>query len=98
VYCQLRLNLPRRTKRRLPARVRQPLAVPAVANAVWALDFMSDCLCDGRRFRTLNVLDEGVREALTIEVDTSLPAKRVVRVLERLVELRGAPRAIRMYY
>jgi putative transposase len=96
VYCQLRLNLPRRTKRRLPARVRQPLAAPAVANAVWALDFMSDCLYDGRRFRTLNVLDEGVREALAIEVDTSLPAKRVVRVLERLVELRGAPRAIRM--
>ena len=96
VYCKLRLNLPRRVKRRLPARVRQPLAAPAVANAVWALDFMSDCLYDGRRFRTLNVLDEGVREALAIEVDTSLPAKRVVRVLERLVELRGAPRAIRM--
>jgi putative transposase len=98
VYCQLRLNLPRRAKRRLPVRVRQPLAVPAAANAIWSLDFMSDCLHDGRRFRTLNVLDEGVREALAIEVDSSLPGKRVVRVLERLVELRGAPRAIRMDY
>ncbi len=76
--------------------MRQPLAVPAAANAVWSLDFMSDCLYEGRRFRILNVLDEGVREALAIEVDTSLRAKRVVRVLERLVELRGAPRAIRM--
>lgn len=75
VYCKLRLNLPRRVKRRLPARVRQPLAAPAVANAVWALDFMSDCLYDGRRFRTLNVLDEGVREALAIELRYIQPGK-----------------------
>jgi putative transposase len=96
VYCQMHLNLPRRTKKRLPTRVRQPLAVPAAVNAVWAVDFMSDSLYDGRRFRTLNVLDEGVREALAIEIDTSLPARRVVRILSRLVELRGAPQAIRM--
>jgi transposase InsO family protein len=91
VYCAMKLNLPRRTKRRLPARLRQPLTVAAAVNQVWSLDFMSDCLYDGRRFRTLNVLDEGVREALGIEIDTSLPAKRVVRVLERLVDWRGAP-------
>jgi putative transposase len=96
VYCKMRLNLARRTKKRLPLRTRQPLAVPAAVNAVWSVDFMSDCLYDGRRFRTLNVIDEGVREALAIEIDTNLPAKRVVRVLERLVELRGIPRAIRM--
>ncbi len=96
VYCQLRLNLPRRTRKRLPDRLRQPLLVEAVVNAVWSLDFMSDCLYDGRRFRTLNVLDEGIRECLAIEVDTSLPAKRVVRVLDRLAQWRGAPRAIRL--
>jgi putative transposase len=96
VYCKLRLNLPRRTKKRLPVRLRQPLAVPAAVNAVWALDFMSDALWSGRRFRVLNVLDEGVREGLAIEVDTSLPAKRVVRVLDRLGELRGLPAALRM--
>jgi putative transposase len=96
VYCAMRLNLPRRTKRRLPARLRQPLTVDAAVNQVWSLDFMSDGLYDGRRFRTLNVLDEGVREALAIEIDTSLPAKRVVRVLERLVDWRGAPLAIRL--
>lgn len=96
VYCQMRLNLPRRTKKRLPIRLRQPLAVPAAVNAVWSIDFMSDSLYNGRRFRTLNVLDEGVREALAIEIDTSLPARRVVRVLTRLVELRGTPQAIRM--
>ena len=57
---------------------------------------MSDALWSGRRFRVLNVLDEGVREALAIEIDTSLPAKRVVRVLDRLGELRGLPSALRM--
>ena len=50
----------------------------------WAMDFMSDALYRGCRFRTLNVLDEGVREGLAIEVDTSLPAARVVRTLEQL--------------
>jgi putative transposase len=62
VYCQLRLNLPRRTKKRLPIRLRQPLVVVPQPNTVWAVDFMSDTLYGGRRFRTLNVLDEGVRE------------------------------------
>jgi putative transposase len=90
------LNLPRRTKKRLPQRLRQPLTVAAAVNAVRALDFMSDSLWSGRRFRVLNVLDEGVREALAIEIDTSLPAKRVVRVLDRLAELRGYPLALRM--
>ena len=49
-------------------------------NEVWALDFMSDTLYGGRRFRTFNILDEGVREGLAIEIDTSLPAERVVRI------------------
>ena len=96
VYCQLRLNLPRRTKKRLPVRFRQPLVVIPHPNAVWAIDFMSDTLYGGRRFRTLNILDEGVREGLAIEVDTSLPAERVVRVLEQVVAWRGQPQAIRL--
>lgn len=96
VYCALKLNLPRRTKRRLPQRVRQPLVAPAALNQVWALDFMADALYDGRRFRTLNVIDEGNREVLGIEVATSIPAVRVVRVLGELIELHGRPRAIRL--
>jgi putative transposase len=96
VYCQLRLNLPRRTKKRLPARLRQPLVVIPHPNAVWAVDFMSDTLYGGRRFRSLNVLDEGVREGLAIEIDTSLPAERVIRVLEQVVAWRGQPLAIRL--
>jgi len=96
VYCQLRLNLPRRTKKRLAARPRQPLVVVPQPNTVWAVDFMSDTLYGGRRFRTLNILDEGVREGLAIEVDTSLPAERVVRVLEQVVAWRGQPQALRL--
>ena len=96
VYRQLRLNLPRRTKKRLPLRLRQPLIVLPQPNAVWAVDFMSDTLYGGRRFRTLNILDEGVREALAIEVDTSLPAERVIRVLEQVVTWRGRPQALRL--
>jgi len=96
VYCQLRLNLPRRTKKRLPIRLRQPLTVVPQPNTVWAVDFMSDTLYGGRRFRTLNILDEGVREGLAIEIDTSLPAERVVRVLDQVVAWRGRPQALRL--
>ena len=96
VYCQLRLNLPRRTKKRLLTRPAQPLVVLPHPNAVWALDFMSDTLYGGRRFRTLNILDEGVREVLAIEVDTSLPAERVLRVLDQVTAWRGQPQAIRL--
>ena len=78
VYCEMKLNLPRRTKRRLPAIEPQPLQVPDYPNQVWALDFMHDTLYHGKRFRTLNVIDEMNREALAIEIDTSLPAGRVI--------------------
>jgi len=95
VYCALGLNHRRRTKKRLGDRPRQPLAVPAEPNRVWSLDFMHDTLYSGRRFRTFNVLDDGVREILAIEVDTSLPGERVVRVLDQIKAWRGTPEAIR---
>lgn len=96
VYREMMLNLPRRAKRRLPTRVRQPLEAPRIPDQLWSMDFMSDALYHGKRFRTLNVFDEGVREALAIEVDTSLPAERVIRVLDQLKESRGLPRQIRV--
>jgi len=96
VYCALRLNLPRRTKRRVPTRLRQPLLAPAQLNRIWALDFMHDTLYGGRRFRTLNVLDEANREALAIEVGASIPASRVLRVLEQLLAIYGRPAALRL--
>jgi putative transposase len=96
IYCALRLNLKRRGKRRLPARVKQPLIIPAQPNETWSIDFMSDALWCGRRFRTFNVLDDFNREALHIEIDTSLPAARIVRGLDELVQIRGRPRRLRL--
>ena len=65
-------------------------------NRVWALDFMRDTLYDGRPSRTLNVIDEGNREALRIECGTSIPSARVVRVLNQLLGVHGRPEAIRL--
>ena len=96
VYCEMGLNLPRRKKRILLERERQPLEVMPIVNASWAMDFMHDVLYGGKRFRTLNILDEGVRECLDIEIDTSLPASRVVQVLDRISEWRGYPKQLRM--
>ena len=96
VYKAMKLNLPRRAKQRLPQRVQHPMAVAARANAEWAMDFMADTLDQGRRFRTLNILDEGGREALAIVIDTSIPGTRVVRTLDRLVQWRGKPDATRV--
>lgn len=96
VYCQMGLNKPRRVKRVLPKRTPKPLEVLPIVNHQWALDFMHDSLYCGKTFRTLNVIDEGTRECLAIEVDTSLPAARVIRALERLKEERGLPQQLRM--
>lgn len=96
VYCEMKLNLPRRTKKRLPKRIVSPLEAPQTHNRIWAIDFMLDALYGGRKFRTFNVLDESNREGLGIEVGTSIPSARVIRVLERLIELYGKPKALRL--
>lgn len=91
----MKLNIRRKAKRRLPARVKEALYIPGTPNEVWSIDFMSDALTDGRKFRLFNVIDDFNREFLCIDVDTSLPARRVIRALERLVDQRGVPRVIR---
>lgn len=96
VYTLMRLNVRRKARRRIPQRVKQPLLVPQSVNQSWSMDFMCDSLVDGRRFRLLNIIDDFNRESLAIEVDTSLPALRVTRVLDRLIESRGKPRFIRV--
>jgi putative transposase len=96
VYCALRLNRQQRTKRRVPRRPRIPLSAPPTLNQTWALDFMRDTLYDGRVFRTLNVLDQGNREALAIEIGFSVPSRRVLTLLDQLVALHGAPATLRL--
>lgn len=95
VYCELGLNQRVKPKKRLPTRHPKPLTPPDVANTSWSVDFMRDSLTDGRTFRTFNIIDDFNREALWIEVDTSLPAQRVVRVLEQLAAERGYPSSVR---
>jgi putative transposase len=85
----------RRKRKKLRSQVRTtPMLVPSRVNERWSMDFMSDCLATGRRFRTLNIVDDLTRECPAIEVDTSLPGARVVRVLDRLAILRGLPDTI----
>jgi putative transposase len=96
VYCALRLNLPRRTTRRVPRRLRQPLTAPPVLNRTWALDFMTETLYDGRRVRLLTVIDEGNREGREIAMALSIPSRRVVRVLDELTVVHGCPSALRV--
>jgi putative transposase len=84
----------RRRKRKRVAVARQPMATPTRLNDCWAMDFMSDSLTSGRRYRIFNVVDVLSREGLASEVDTSLPAVRVIGVLEEIALLRGYPSRI----
>lgn len=95
VYCALRLNQARRTKKRALTRIRVPLDAVAVLNDTWAMDFMRDTLYDGRKYRVFHVLDEGNRECLAIEVHVSLPSVRVIHVLTQLIAMHGVPRRLR---
>ena len=95
IYKQLELNLRIKPKRRIKRDKPETLSVPITINQVWSMDFMSDSLHTGRAIRTFNVVDDYNREYLGIEVDHSLPAQRVMRTLERLIEWRGKPKALR---
>ena len=96
VYCQLGLNQKRRAKRRIPKREKQPLLVPQRPNQVWSADFMSDSLYSRGRFRTFNVIDDFNRESVAIEIDTSITAKRLIRIFEILKLTRGLPDVLRV--
>src|SRR5690554_5718718 len=91
IYQQLELNLRIKPKKRL-MRVRpEPLGTATSINQVWSMDFMHDHLADGRSIRLFNVVDDFNREGLGIEVDFSLPAERVIRALDQIIEWRGKP-------
>jgi putative transposase len=95
IYRDLELNLRIKPRKRLVREKPEALAVPAAINQIWSMDFMHDTLEDGRSYRLFNVIDDFNREGLGIEVDFSLPAARVIRTLEHIIEWRGAPAAIR---
>jgi putative transposase len=92
IYVEEKLMVRRRKRRRrICAQARVLLAAPTYPNETWTMDFLHDALAFGRKVRTLSVEDAFTREMLAIEVDTSLPALRVVRVLEKLRTERGLP-------
>jgi putative transposase len=96
VYTQMKLNIRRRAKKRLPARAKHALFQPERIDQVWSLDFMCDSLWDGKRYRLLNIIDDYNREVLDIVADTSLPTLRVTRTLDKLLLVRGKPDMIRV--
>ena len=96
IYTEMRLNLRRKYKKRLPARVQQPLNQPLYHNLTWSMDFVHDGLYHGKTFRSFNVIDDFNREVLAISIDTSLTSLRVIRELTKIVEWRGKPERLRV--
>lgn len=87
----------RKRKRRIPSRIKEPLVIPAMLNDTWSVDFfMSDSLESGRRFRTLNVIDDCNREALINEAAFSIPTEHLVDSLKQLMTYREKPKRIRV--
>jgi putative transposase len=94
VYHEAGLMVRKRKRKRIAGVERIVKLPPLVPNDSWSMDFVSDGLVDGRRVRCLNIVDDFTKQCLAIEVDTSLPGKRVVNVLQRLAESRGLPKGI----
>jgi len=94
IYQEEGLQVRKRRKKTAGKGRGEKLEAPGQINEIWAMDFMSDQLADGKRVRLLTLLDAYTRESLSIEVDTSLTGKRVTRVLNRLKDMRGLPQKI----
>ena len=92
----MELNLRSKRKKRLPARVKEPLLRPVYPNVTWIMDFKHDTLENGKSVRSLNIIDNFNREILNIPIDTSLPSSRVVSELEQLIDWRGKLEKIRV--
>jgi len=95
IYREMQLNIRIKPKKRLPSREPVPLIVPEQPNVSWSVDFMSDALASGQRFRTFNVIDDFNREVLWISTDTSIPSLKVMRILDQIAGCHGNPRQIR---
>ena len=95
IYKELELNMRIKPKKRLIREKPDNLIVPETINQCWSMDFVHDSLEGGRNYRLLNIIDDFNREGLAIEADFSLPAERVIRALNQIIEWRGKPKCIR---
>jgi transposase InsO family protein len=95
VYREEGLMVRKRRRKKLPVPERQPLVRPMQPNEVWSMDFLFDELANGRRVKTLTVVDDCSKEVVQIVADTSIPALYVTRVLDQVSVERGLPRVIR---
>lgn len=96
IYCELGLNIRVKPRKRIPKGEAKILLQPIRPNICWSMDFMSDALSCGVRFRTFNVIDDYNREALLIEPSYSLPTAQVTYLLDQLAAERGYPEVIRV--
>lgn len=96
IYCELRLNIRIKPRKRIPKGEAKELLQPIQANICWSMDFMSDVLYCGRKFRTFNVIDDYNRECLLLEPRYSMPARKVTQLLDILAQTRGYPEMIRV--
>lgn len=94
LYREERLQMRRRGGRKRALGTRTPMALPQGPNQRWSLDFLSDAMTDGRRFRVLAIVDDFTRECLVLVADTSLPGLRVARELDTVIAIRGRPGTI----
>ena len=94
IYKEEGLALRRKRRRKGAASTRMVIPAPERPNQKWSMDFVSDSIVTGRRFRALAIVDDYSRECPAIEVDTSLGGARVVSVLEKLADIRGLPEVI----
>jgi len=94
LYREEGLAVRRRKGRKRALGTRAPMVVPQGPNQRWSLDFVSDALMDGRRFRILCVVDDFSRECLGLVADTSLSGSRVARELDTIMGIRGKPKTI----
>ena len=96
IYRSLGLTMRRKSRKRLPARVKLPLEQPAQPREVWSMDFMSDSLTTGRRFRVFNIIDDYNRQALCTTPEFSMPSIRVVANLKQAMDIYEKPLQIRV--
>ena len=95
-YREEKLSLKLRKRKKRVSELRVEIPAPSGPNERWSMDFVHSRFSSGRRFKCLTIIDEFTREAPALEVDSSIPGLRVIRVLDRLKALRGLPKIIRV--